>query len=321
MATSTKIIQTSDNHTTTTTTIPWINSKHYFQKRHKTHLSIRTGFCGCLTTFASWNAQMIQMICTWDISTIILAVYGYVLGIQSCYMSLKFGQYISFILYCYWNDNEENTVIIQQESIQAELEQVKIDQENENEDITIQEYMHTSIPFLIVIPLFIYFLYQSITTTKDQIISSSIHKRNAYRELWLSCFFSPFGAGMRYQLSYHFNKSRLRHSYAYIHAKYLGTFLANIIGSIIAIICMSFIVLIQVTNWNQDILYAIKLGFAGCLSTVSTFIDEFDTLLTFENTKRLENRYAYYYIYGTLFISCLLGVCIYAPLSYAVNFM
>merc|ERR1712151_460639 len=66
MATSSKIITKNDNDTDTDNqqkrTIPWIHSKHYFQKRPMVHLAIRTGFCGCLTTFASWNAQMVQMI-------------------------------------------------------------------------------------------------------------------------------------------------------------------------------------------------------------------------------------------------------------------
>merc|ERR1712151_1494470 len=103
--------------------------------------------------------------------------------------------------------------------------------------ISKQEYIHIFIPFLLVIPLFIYFLYQSITTTIDEL--PSIHKRNPYREMWLSCFFSPVGAIMRYKLSFYFNKSSsCRQQRQYI--PYLGTFLANIIGSIIAVICISF---------------------------------------------------------------------------------
>merc|ERR1712151_747627 len=160
-------------------------------------------------------------ICTWDISTIILALYGYILGIQSCYMSLKFGQYISFILYSWWaehehdenNNNKDNEeiFIIEQEHLQDEVEEEKQQETDEkfkkdhDTIISTQEYIHIFIPFLLVIPLFIFFLYQSITTTIDQ--SSSIHKRNAYREMWLSCFFSPIGAIMRYKLSFYFNKS------------------------------------------------------------------------------------------------------------------
>merc|ERR1711862_886925 len=86
--------------------IPWIQSNHYFQNWHEVHLAIRTGFCGSLTTFASWNAQMVKMICTWDISEIILAFLGYMIGVQSTYMSLKFGQNVSFWIFSYWQRKE-----------------------------------------------------------------------------------------------------------------------------------------------------------------------------------------------------------------------
>lgn len=332
MATGSKIIKTDNESNEDQKTIPWIHSKHYFQKRPKVHLAIRTAFCGSLTTFASWNAQMIQMICTWDLSTIILAVYGYILGVQSCYMSLKFGQYISFSLYCWWEekgvdifennnndggDTKEEVVIIQQEHELSEIEERKGEEQEEMDGddpftISKQEYINTFIPFLIVIPLFFYFLRQSISTKS---VTSSIEKRNAYREIWVSCFFSPIGAIIRYKLSLAFNTRSARETNAYI--PYLGTFLANISGSILAAICIAFIVLIPVQGWQQDVLYAIKLGFAGCLSTVSTFMDEFDTLL--KVPVKIENKKAYYYVYGTLLIACLLGICIYAPAEYAVN--
>ena len=41
--------------------LPWFKRSHYIQTNDSMHTSIRTGFCGSLTTFSSWNIQMIIM--------------------------------------------------------------------------------------------------------------------------------------------------------------------------------------------------------------------------------------------------------------------
>lgn len=51
-------------------TIPWLSKDHPIQQDDLFHLMISTGFCGSLTTFASWNTQMVVMMvghlgCLW----------------------------------------------------------------------------------------------------------------------------------------------------------------------------------------------------------------------------------------------------------------
>jgi fluoride ion exporter CrcB/FEX len=41
--------------------IPWLRKDHPLQKDDVYHVMISTGFCGSLTTFASWNTQMVAM--------------------------------------------------------------------------------------------------------------------------------------------------------------------------------------------------------------------------------------------------------------------
>lgn len=41
--------------------IPWLRKDHPLQKDDVYHVMISTGFCGSLTTFASWNSQMVAM--------------------------------------------------------------------------------------------------------------------------------------------------------------------------------------------------------------------------------------------------------------------
>jgi len=91
--------------------ILWLSSSHYFQNWTEIHFALRTGFCGSLTTFSSWNAQMVIMLHSLEVSQIISAFLGYIIGLQSSLMSLKFGQNLSYWLYCHFFDtnNKNNT--------------------------------------------------------------------------------------------------------------------------------------------------------------------------------------------------------------------
>jgi fluoride ion exporter CrcB/FEX len=49
--------------------IPWFHKNHALQKDDVFHVMISTGLCGSLTTFASWNTQMIvMMVCRFILS-------------------------------------------------------------------------------------------------------------------------------------------------------------------------------------------------------------------------------------------------------------
>ena len=45
--------------------IPWLSKNHPLQQDDLFHLMISTGFSGSLTTFASWNTQMVVMMVGW----------------------------------------------------------------------------------------------------------------------------------------------------------------------------------------------------------------------------------------------------------------
>lgn len=56
-----------------------------FQSWTMTHLGMRTGFCGALTTFSSWNTQMVAMLCAGKGTSIsysqwVSALWGYLVG-------------------------------------------------------------------------------------------------------------------------------------------------------------------------------------------------------------------------------------------------
>ena len=89
--------------------IAWLNTDHWFQDWWIFHLGLRTGFCGSLTTFASWNTQMIRMIDgsasegaengSSGSSNWISAIFGYILGLQMSLSCLRLGQEVAIWMY------------------------------------------------------------------------------------------------------------------------------------------------------------------------------------------------------------------------------
>jgi fluoride ion exporter CrcB/FEX len=125
-----------------------------------------------------------------------------------------------------------------------------------------------------------------------------------YRNQFLSALFSPFGTFLRWYLS------RLNGSIESGRFEWLpvGTFLANMIAVVISALMQA---LMHVVNSDMylalSFFEAIKVGFAGSLSTVSTFAAETDGLL-----KALPRYFwGYYYSFGSLVLGLILGLLSY----------
>jgi fluoride ion exporter CrcB/FEX len=74
-----------------------------FQQWTVTHVGMRTGFCGSLTTLASWNTQMVVMICGGSATAIgssqwVSALFGYFVGLFVALQSFLLGQSIAIAI-------------------------------------------------------------------------------------------------------------------------------------------------------------------------------------------------------------------------------
>ena len=58
-------------------------------------LGLRVGFCGCLSSFSSWNSSMVNLLKGGHISE---ALVGYIIGLQLPIVSYRFGQHVAV----YW---------------------------------------------------------------------------------------------------------------------------------------------------------------------------------------------------------------------------
>jgi len=122
-----------------------------------------------------------------------------------------------------------------------------------------------------------------------------------YRRLWMTCLFTPVGAVLR---------SQLKQWMPVTHSVQWGTFTANILGAIFSIllegILARYISADQLDSWLGTFLWALKVGFAGSLSTVSTFVKELVSM------ERLVDRHVYGIM--TLTVAMSVSLAIYSPL-------
>ena len=141
-----------------------------------------------------------------------------------------------------------------------------------------------------------------------------------YRTMIYSMLLAPTGALLRWNLS-GLNGGKctlLPESWQWIPA---GTFTANIVGSVISITAIALEYRLQnnayssfdATNfWSIGSIRAIKVGFAGCLTTVSTFVSEVSGFM------QSRNNHAYPYILVSLGTSCLVSSIFYGMIVYII---
>lgn len=133
-----------------------------------------------------------------------------------------------------------------------------------------------------------------------------------YRTMVYSMLFSAPGALLRWRLGT-FNGKIPLERIAWIPA---GTLSANILGSAISItmIALEYRLVENSSNygfWRIATLRAVKIGFCGCLTTVSTFIAEVHSM-----TMQLKQDRAYKYITLSLVSSAVLAMTIFCAIVY-----
>mmetsp|Transcript_11854 Transcript_11854/g.25040 ORF Transcript_11854/g.25040 Transcript_11854/m.25040 type:complete len:557 (+) Transcript_11854:148-1818(+) len=138
-----------------------------------------------------------------------------------------------------------------------------------------------------------------------------------YRTMWYSCLLAPLGSILRWKLSAFNGKLTLRDSWTWIPA---GTLAANLIACIISItmIAVELVLHSSDSEWVQLTLLAIKIGIAGSLSTVSTFISEVHGLMK-STDSQYSGRKGYKYILLTLLICCSVCTAIYGWIVYVIG--
>jgi fluoride ion exporter CrcB/FEX len=135
------------------------------------------------------------------------------------------------------------------------------------------------------------------------------------RTMFYAMLLAPTGALLRWSLSgWNGTFSLLPPTWRWLP---VGTLTANVVGCVVSIVCIALEYRLQnnlsfdATNfWVIGSLRAVKVGFAGCLTTVSTFVAEVSGFM------QSRNNHAYPYIWISLCTSCVLGSFLYGCIVY-----
>lgn len=319
-------------------TLPWLKAHHPMQSNHNIHAALQTALCGSLTSFSSWNSQMVIMLLGMQeeeveggpshSQAVVQALMGYLLGIICTISSFQFGRHLGRLL-VRWRGGtdaasgasasagasmidgrdqgstpldrttgEEGDIISGNRSRWGERCSACTNIIIRTIAALFDIILHgTYSPFFFVAMLLILFF------VGDFAMHNSFHK-----ELWVSAILSPPGTLLRWKLG-QCNGKWFQNSHRWRYIPF-GTFAANVMGCIVSIASAAALFRLhdhgKVSKTEALWLGGIKTGFAGNLSTVSSFVKEI-VLLSEKN----ELGAAYLYAIGSVVICCLVGSVVY----------
>ena len=276
--------------------LPWLHRDHPLQRDEVFYTSLTTGFCGCLTTFASWNTQMVVMLdgkYSQLGSQVIPVLFGYFVGFMGASYGFQFGRQCNLWMYNYRHKDDGEV-----------SSNNDIPQQNEEGDQlqAVPSHPH-KIPLVVAaVALLIAF-----------IAGDAVSGIEFYRGMILLWILSPLGALCRWKLS-DLNKKKgvIKHAPDWIP---WGTFSANFIATILSA-CIEGLYHryfygadpTLANEWVAALLFALKTGVAGSLSTVSTMVKE-STLLAEANP---DKAHGHLYSILTCVTCCLMGLAVYS---------
>lgn len=300
-----------------TPTIPWFRPDHPLQAHHELHIGLKVGLCGCLTTFASWNTQMVVMLDGSDTelgSQIAPALFGYILGVSCSIPSFYFGQIVAEWLQSI--HAVQSNSLVRDELDASQNHSSKLDPRLVNNETRERLYLFEKISQIWYLPFGVRFgpLFWSVACLAAFVMGDVYFDMTFYRGMWMAIVLSPVGSLARWRLS-RFNLTGFQWNESTVEWFPLGTFLANIIGSVVAIVAKATSGNLahrqsdSVHAWIMPLLAAVADGFSGSLSTVSTLVKEMTCMLI--PLRRL------FYCWFTIFCSMILSLCLYRPILLA----
>jgi CrcB protein len=272
----------------------------WMQDNASLQLGLRTGFCGSLTTFASWSFSMTKLwfnedglnpnASAWN------AVFGWVIGFLLCLASVKVGEQFAMLSM----DYQENVRFVGGKK----SDDAGDDEENEGESARIEtdrgdccggkvaEMCCTGGSGVMVVQCTVFLAL--IAFHMYCIVTYARNTDNKLSKKMLSLVLAPLGTIVRWQLS-------KVNGLWQIKTFFVGTFLANFLAC-----CIDGVVLgLQTHYTNMSATYhalsAVATGFSGCLSTVSTFMTEIFKLIP--STKGAFPVHSYVYVFTTVLLS------------------
>ena len=290
--------------------LPWRRRDDTLQQHKGLIEGLRTGLCGCWTTFASWNTQMVWML---DGSftalgpQIVAALFGYCIGLSGAFSSFQMGRLAHECLVSIHSDAESTaeddkpTALIEETRQDTETPSRRNQDSRSSHEATVHKTVPNSrwsglaLPSLFLASLWAAFLVGAIS-----------YEIGFYQQLLISSTLAPVGALLRWKLK---DLNSRENSFSLFAWVPWGTFTANLFASLLSVVIVAiqlrYISTLDTPSWVSHLLGGTKIGLAGSLSTVSTLINEMWSLRW---TRSL------LYATGSLLAAMLLGLLVFSPI-------
>eukprot|EP00258_Populus_trichocarpa_P042040 XP_024458059.1 fluoride export protein 2 isoform X2 [Populus trichocarpa] len=241
------------------------------------HLAIglTTGYLGSLTTFSGWNQKMLDLSVSghWVFSFV-----GFLIGLFLAAYSIKFGVGTAK---CFKS-------LFQRSNRSADLASWRVDTPNH----------HFAVMVVLVVMLGL------LWALSGALLKEEYNHDSSGAQLWLGCIVAPLGVWIRWFLA-RLNGRGLGKAGSLKWIPF-GTLIANVSAACI-MAALSTVKKAVHTKTCDTISTGIQFGFLGCLSTVSTFIAEYNAMEESQKSWR-----AYVYALVTIVVSFGLGTLIYS---------
>lgn len=252
--------------------LKFINNIYFKASIKRIYTCLATGFCGSLTTFSSWQQEAVYNLAKGNLGAYLMKE---AVGLLFCIPSFHFGRDVfSFTKHTFKHLTIKSLTNITMiaESIPEESRNHIIVKIHENPSFVVSKKVNESyflfmLSHLIELVFILIFIGLIICNIIFCILNTEIQKYSIYLTL------APIGSIIRF-FTLKLN-SKLKLSIP------LFTIVVNVVGSIILSIAFHYL---DVSVWFG----AIANGFCGCLTTVSSFIQDLHVI----NTKPL--KYLYY---------------------------
>ena len=320
--------------------LPWLRKEHPLQDHEGLYQAIKVGLCGSLTTFSSWNTQMVAML---DGSGTALgpqvmpALFGYIIGMTSSTAAFMAGGRCYEWLYN-WSNRRMPSERMSRSAEEDEEQPTSWDTEDSHHrthhssstspavhrhqlasrlSSSVESsgrwarshlfaiFLHQALPFVLVVGLLVFYG-----------IADGVLGIQFYKELWAGCLLTPVGVHLRWKLAT-LNGRGIGPNHRFDWVPW-GTLICNVMAAVIAIIFQALKVKYLQDGsedgikypWVVAIVVGMKTGLGGSLSTVSSMVKEIVNLGMLYPT----HAKATYYGGGTIVISMFFGLCIYSPM-------
>ncbi|KAA8497967.1 putative fluoride ion transporter CrcB [Porphyridium purpureum] len=282
---------------------------------HLVHM-IGTAFMGSLTTFASWNFQVVQMFIA---GNWVGAFFALIIGTHVAFMSFMVGrQLVHIVGLLAYTRMEKSRAAQSQVSPVSNQDGAEPDERHSHQDSILSSSGGAEFELDSRFKTSHMFIFSSVfaAVTWGPILAACFidHADPSRQKIWIAAALAPIGTMIRWQLSFLNTNSPKRFGAGSWFP--LGTFLTNVGATMLDALVQIPQVLDKSDTLATKWIGAVSSGIMGCMSTVSTWIKEIAMLyakaLAEENPARSPHiMHNWIYALATLVAAQILGILIY----------